>query len=272
MESVYDINGTIHNPLTITPIHKDSKVIFFASSNNVSIQNLKAIGRGSITFSKNDQNLSIEINNSFDPPFQTISFPDEVSISLQECKITDREGSDFTAFFNDSLRLNLHKLSLSLTVYGADGDLGIFVNTPVRKQDEELQFLYKQPINALDFSKYSYTNNKKQSTIDSLFVIRNFPLEKNITFVSRSQGDLQITPDPNSFTIYDFTYTENGLYIRAGKSLSRLTILEGPIKTELVPGLLAIATEHPTTILIITWLGWVMSIFFPLYSKFKSKS
>ena len=238
----------------------------------MSLQNLNTSGSGSITFSQDDQNLSIDINNSFDPPFQTISLPEEVNISLHECRITDREGSDFTALFSDYLRLNLHKLSLSVTVYGVDGDLGIFVHTQVQKQDEELRFLFEQPITALDFSKYSYTNNKKQSTIDSLFVIRNFPLEKNIRFVSRSEGDLQITSDPNTFTIYNFTNTKNGFYMRAGERLSRLTIREGPITTELVPGFLVVATEHPTTILIITWLGWVMSIFIPLYSKFKSKS
>ncbi|MGH7453466.1 MAG: hypothetical protein ACRENG_19105, partial [bacterium] len=109
-----------------------------------------------------------------------------------------------------------------------------------------------------------------QSTIDSIWVSRNFPLD-SVSFKSRDPGDLELAAEPNRFVLYDLSETAGGFKARAQGRLRSLTVGRGELKSELVPKYLSLVTQNPTVSLLITWVGWVVTVLIPLILKFKTK-
>ena len=274
IDSIYGSNKIRQfvNPLTISPDPLDGEITFISSPAKIALRKIcSSVGsRFDIHFEK--QNLTCEIISKTDPTFLTISLQDQISLSINSCTIVDGAGKDVTFMFNDTVCVKLHKLYRSLNILGANGNLTFFIKNITRITEKPIQFLLKQPIKELDFSKQNYKSiqGNKQSTIDSISIIRNFPLESK-KFISRERGDIEIEPVPNRVMLFNLSLNKNGLRALAGSKFTSLVINRGAIPTQLVPGLLAVITHHPSTILVITWLGWILSIFIPLFSKIKKK-
>ena len=274
VDSLYTTNQEIavKNPIVISAKPHGSRITFSSSSPNISNQKIFASVGSNITLGLNEYILAIDVQHSNIPPSQTISFPDLIEISVQNCNVTDGSGNNLTQLFESSVKARLHKISRSVTVLGEGGELAIRSKEAPEDSLREVQFLLKRPVTKLNFTEYSYQNHppEKMSTIDSLFVKLNYPLQSN-HFKTRGPDDLGFQAEPNSFTLFELSKKNDLLRILAGERLKSLKVYQGAITQELVPGFLSYITHHPTMVMAITWLGWILTIFIPLVSKLKSK-
>ena len=223
-----------------------------------------------LTFQKDDKELSIEIRDARVPSSATLSLGESLYISLQACKVNDANSRDLSRLFSGPVQVRLHELSRSLSIVGQDDVLAASIAMSNTVEDS-IQLMFKQSISAVDFSKTAVfpDNALRQSTLHRLAVQRNFPLE-SLEFKSRGAGDLEVHTDPDDFVLYDLSVTGTGLQARLGAKLSSLRVSQGAITTELVPGLLSFITKNTTTSIVITWLGWILTIFIPLFTKLLS--
>lgn len=255
------------NPLRFSPASRNARIVFHSNKPDISVQELFCSSGSRLTFQKSDKVLSLEIQDSSRPAYATLSFGELLSLSLQACHILDANGENLDQYFNRPIQVRLHELSRSLSVVGREEGLSLDLAMNHAAADS-LQMLFRQTISSVDFFKTIILpgNTVRQSTIDHLVVQRNFPLESQ-EFKSRSAGDLEVRSEPDDFILYDLFLTGAGLRARLGANLSSLKVSQGAISAELVPGFLSFITKNPTTSIIITWLGWILTIFIPLFTK-----
>lgn len=260
------------NPVTFSPISKNARITFHSNKPDISVQELFCSSGSRITFQRDDHGLAIEIQDSRSPSHATLSLGALLSISAQACQVSDANSQDLDQLFSSPVQARLHELSRSLSIVGRDEGLavGLAMNNAT---GDSIQMLFKQLVSSVDFFKklVSPDNTIRQSTLDRLVVQRNFPLE-SLEFKSRGAGDLEVRSDPDDFMMYDLSLAGAGLRARLGANLSSLKVSQGAITTELVPGFLSFITKNPTTSIIITWLGWILTIFIPLFTKLFSKN
>ena len=222
-------------------------------------------GSGStVSVERDEDNLHFEIQGSAQPPYQSLSFGEYVSVAVQECSVIDGEQRDLSQLFSAPTKLKLHNVSRALAIAGAGGELHSTVKRAPLDADGQAQFILEQLAENVDFTtaRYRRTGTSKRSSVDSIHVRGKFPIE-NRSFVSRAPGDLEVTPEPNRFVIYDLSESGNGLRLRAQGKLNSLKVGQEEVYEELVPGYITLITKHPTVTLLITWLGWLVTVLVP---------
>jgi hypothetical protein len=260
---------SVANPVTITPNPAGGKISFVSSSNNISLQEVMAAAGSYVRLQHHGESFMLAIQQSPATLYLTLSFDEEVGILLEACSVADGAGRDLTPLFGDTVRAKIHDVARSPRVKGRRGEIEISMK---RKTGEAAQFLLEQPVENVDFFKNVFQGNKviPQSAIDSIFVSRNFPLD-SAGFKSRDAGDLELAAEPNRFTIYDLSETASGFKTRAQGRFRSLKVGRGELRSELVPKYLSLITQNPTVSLLVTWLGWVVTVLIPLILKFKTK-
>ncbi|MCI0698366.1 CHAT domain-containing protein [candidate division KSB1 bacterium] len=261
------------NPLVIAPLSEESKIIFFASSPELSIQDFYGTPGSHVNLQRNASELSVSVRGGSEALYLKLSLPEEVVLVLQNCSVADAAGYDITHAFNDSTRVRLPIFARALSIRGANSALQVRIGKASVTAQEQAEFVHKQVVENLDFAKITYRGGQmeRQSTVDSLFVTRSFPLE-NRAFSSRGAGDLEITSVPNRFALYDLKETPQGFKMRAQARLQSLLIGRGITKEELVPGYLVFITQNPTTSLLITVLVWIISVGLPTIISLKRQN
>ena len=168
--------------------------------------------------------------------------------------------------------VKLPDISRYIKVQGSKNNLISIITKPEFETDEVTQFVIEEIVCDVEFTKDIHQNYKviKQSTIDSIFITRNFPLD-NLAFRSKGIGDLQIEAELNRFIIYDLSRIENSLRVSAQGRLKSLKVGQGALMSVMVPGYLAFITQHPVISLLITFLGWFLTISSPIIFKFVTK-
>ncbi|HEX9653919.1 MAG TPA: hypothetical protein VGA99_09415 [bacterium] len=259
------------NPLSISPISQNARLTLRSNNRDISVQELFCSPGSQVTFQKNGEELYFEIRSGQGPPYETLSLGHSVTISVRACRVTDARGRNLHELFSAPQRVGLHELSRSLSIIGQDKGLSNSIAKSAG-DEESVQLLFRQSISSVDFSRtlISQANSIQQSTLDRLSVQRNFPLD-SLEFTARNVGDLEIRPEPNQFIMYDLSATSTQLRTRLGAKLTSLKVSQGAITTELVPGFLSFMTKNPTTAIVITWLGWILTIFIPLFTKLFSR-
>ncbi len=263
----------LENTLVITPLSEEGKISFIASSPELSIQEFYAAQGSHVELQRSAEELSINVQRSSEAPYFTLSLPEEAILVLENCAVTDAAGRDLAQAFNDSMRVKLPIFSRALSINGTNGELHMRIGKDSTTLQEQTQFVHEQLVENLDFAKTTYRGGQmeRQSTVDSLFVTRSFPLE-NRAFSSRDAGDLEIVPEPNRFALYDLIETPTSFKVRAQARLQSLLVGRGLTKEELVPGYLAFITQNPTMSLLLTCLGWLLTtIILPILLSFKRK-
>ncbi|MCI0694708.1 CHAT domain-containing protein [candidate division KSB1 bacterium] len=260
------------NPVTITPDPFNSKMAFLSPVADISLQEVVAAAGGQVNLQHHGDGFNLTIQHSPETLYLTLSL-EEARLLLQACTVTDGAGRDLTPFFNDTVRVKLHEIARAPRVKGQNGELEISVKKSTMRTKERAQFLLEQPVENLDFSKnvFQGTIVLLQSTIDSIWVSRNFPLD-SVSFKARDPGDLELAAEPNRFVIYDLAETANGFKVRAQGRLHSMTVGRGDLWHELVPKYLALITQNRTLSVFITWMGWLMTVLIPFILKLKSKN
>ncbi len=261
------------NPLTISPDPGQGRVTFRSATSVLSLQNAVCDSGSEISFEREGENLYLEVKESSQAPYQTLSFGTHVEVSVQACKMVDGAQRDLTPLFSRPVKMKLHDLSRALPVAGENGELQTSLKESSAAGEEGARFIPRQLVQALAFSKDVYHHGEviNASTIDSISVKGNFPLP-SAAFASHAFGDLEVAPEPNRFMIYDLSESGNGLKVRAQGRLRSLQIGRGALRSELVPKYLAVITENPRTSVVITAMGWIMTVLVPLILQFKSRN
>jgi len=259
------------SPITFTPEPLNGRITFLSEAAHISLQELVCADSSRMSLQHRDRNLHLTIQQSPEAPYARLSFEEEVDVLVQACRVMDVSGRDLSQLFNDTVRVKLHDIYRSLRVQGQNGKLKI--NARRETNADTVQFLVQQPVFDLDFTKQLFqgTRTIPQPTIDSIAVSRNFPLTN---FVQKSPmgSNIELTPEPNRFLIYDLLAIAHGFKVRAQGRFTSMTIGRGDLQEDLVPGYLSFITEHQTASLMMTWLGWVLTVLIPLILKFKTKS
>lgn len=266
-------NRPFDNPVTIAPDPFNGRITFLSAAANISLQEVVAAAGSHVSLQHHHESFNLAVQQSPETLYLKLSFGEDVKILLQACTVVDGAGRDLTLLFGDTVAAKIHEVGRSPRVRGHNGELEISIKREANKTGERAQFLLEQPMESLDFFKNVFQGNKVllQSTIDSIFVSRNFPLD-SVIFKSRDPGDLELTAEPNRFVIYDLSETVHGFEVRAQGRLRSLTIGRGELKMELVPKYLSLITQNRTVSLLITWMAWVITVLIPLILKFKTKS
>lgn len=261
-------NYTFQNPITITPNSINGRVTFRSSAPNLSLQDVLSDSGSIVSMQLNDEEFIIEIQKSKSDPSQVLSLGEQVDITVQQCYVTDDLKHDLTRQFNLAIPVRLQDISRSVQIQGQNGNLLSIIEDTSMTSKEPTQFIREEMVENLKFTKAIYQNFRaiEQSTVDSLVVTRNFPLD-NMTFKSKGTGDLQIEAAPNRFLIYELSRVGNSLRVNAQGRLKSLKVGQGALMSEMVPGYLAFITHHPTTSILITILGWLITIFGPIILK-----
>ncbi len=261
------------NPLTISPEPEQGRATFRSATSALSLQDAVCDSGSKISFEREGENLYLEVKESSQAPYQTLSFGAHVEVSTQACKVVDGAQRDLTPLFSRPVKIKLHELSRALRVAGENGELQMSLKESPAAGQEGARFIPRQLVQALDFSKDVYHHSEviSASTIDSISVKGNFPLP-SAAFASRAFGDLEVAPEPNRFMVYDLSESGKGLKVRAQGRLRSLQIGHGALRSELVPKYLAVITENPKTSVMITSIGWIMTVLVPLILQFKSRN
>lgn len=251
------------NPLKVSPEPLTGRVTFSSQNLDISLQEMISDPASKVSLRLEDKNLYLEIRESSNVPYQTMSLGEYVNIAVQECTVKDGANNDFTWLFKSPVRIRVHDLSRSLQVRGGDGYLSSFI-----KAETGALFFLEQFVHDLDFNKNVFQGFRtiKQPTVDSVFVKRNFPLE-NVAFRSSAPGELDVSAEPNRFLIYDLSSIGNSLRVTAQGRLKSLKIGRAALMNEMIPGYLSVITQYPITSVIITWFGWFLTILSSLILK-----
>ena len=270
-EQTTSINN-FKNPITITPKSPEGRVIFSSSHPDISLQEIIADSGSNIMLHLDDENLIFEIRNSSTILYQAMSVGEHLDIFVQDCIVTDALANDLTQKFNSSIEVKLLDISRYIKVPGNNNNLISIVKKPEFEADEVTQFVIEEIVCDVEFTKDIHQNFKmiKQSTIDSIFITRNFPLI-NLAFRSKGIGDLQIEAEPNRFLIYDLSRIDNSLRVSAQGRLKSIKVGQGALMSEMVPGYLAFITQHPVFSVFITFLAWFLTIISPIIFKYVTK-
>jgi hypothetical protein len=260
------------NPLTISADPEQGKVTFLSTTSAFSLQDVICDSGSKISFTRDGESLYLEVKESSQAPRQTLSFGARVEVSIQACKVIDGAQRELTPIFSRPVKMKLHDLSRALTVAGKNGELQTSIKEAPADGEDGALFIPRQLVQALAFSKNVYHHGEiiSASTIDSISVKRNFPLP-SAAFASRELGNLEVTAEPNRFMIYDLSESGEGLRVRAQGRLRSLQIGRGALRSELVPKYLAVITENPAISVMITSIGWIMTVIVPLILQFKSR-
>jgi hypothetical protein len=264
--------AAFNNPLTISAEPGEGRMTFLSTVSAFSLQDAVCDSGSKISFVREGKSLYLEVKTSSQAPRQTLSFGAHVEVSVQACKVVDGAQRELTPMFSRPVKMKLHDLSRALTVAGENGELQTSIKEAPAEGEDGALFIPRQLVQALAFSKnvYHYGEMIGVSTIDSISVKRNFPLP-SAAFASRDFGDLEVAPEPNRFMIYDLSESGEGLKVRAQGRLRSLQIGRGALRSELVPKYFAVITENPMTSVMITSLGWIMTVIVPLILQFKSR-
>ncbi|MFQ5823327.1 MAG: CHAT domain-containing protein [bacterium] len=260
------------NPLIITPDPLNGRVTFNSKSADISLQEIICDSASIVSFHLDDEDLFIEIQESSNDPYLSMSFGDYTNIAVQACTVRDGANNDFTQLFRNPVTVRLHDFSRSLNLQGEKGNLITIIAKAKAETEEPTQFILEERVSNLDFSKNIFQNFKtiRQSTVDSIFVKRNFPLD-NPVFLSSGAGELEVIADPNKFIIFDLSQTDNLLKLTAQGRLKSLKIGRGALMSEMVPGYLSLITRHPITLVLITWIGWLLIVLRPFVLRIYKK-
>ncbi len=260
-------NRLFQNSLTFTPKPLNSRVTFISHSSDISLQDVICDSASRISIEQEEGNVVLEVNESSSAPYQKLSFGEHLTISIQECTVTDSSNSDFTALFSDAVTLRLNDFSRSLNLYGDYGNLYASIQVTESESAEPTQFILEELVNNLEFAKtIDIEKNIHQSTIDSIFIKRSFPFD-HIARRSEVPGDLEVKAEPNRFIIYELLRNTHSLKVTAQGRPKSFRIGRGELMPEMVPSYLSLITQHPLTSLLITWLGWLLAILSPLIPK-----
>jgi hypothetical protein len=261
-------NYTLHNPITIMPNSINGRVTFQSSAPDMSLQEVISDSGSIVSLQLNDENIVFEIQKSTTNPFELLSLGEYVTIFAQECTVTDELKHDLTQQFFIATPAKLQDISRSIHIQGQNGALVTIIDDTTEASEEPMQFILEELVENLKFTKAIHQNFRtiEQSTIDSVVITRNFPLN-DMTFKSKGTGDLQIETAPNRFLIYDFSRIDNSLRVKARGRLKNFKVGQGSLMREMVPGYLAFITHHPTTSLLITVVGWLITILGPIILK-----
>lgn len=267
-KSIHDFK----NPITITPKSPEGRVTFSSSDPDISLQEIISDSGSNVMLQLYDEDLIFEIRNSSTILYQAMSFGEHLDIFVQDCIVTDALDNDLTQQFNSSIDVKLPDISRYIKVQGSKNNLISIITKPEFEADEVTQFVIEEIVCDVEFTKDIHQNYKviKQSTIDSIFITRNFPLD-NLAFRSKGIGDLQIEAELNRFIIYDLSRIENSLRVNAQGRLKSLKVGQGALMSVMVPGYLAFIAQHPTISLLITFLVWFLTIISPIIFKFVTK-
>jgi len=249
-----NVKPLFESPITFTPDSLNGRITFLSTAPDISLQEMTCASSSRMSLQHHDTNLSLTIQQSPETPYVKLSFEEEVNVFVQACTVIDAAGRDLSQLFTDTVRVRLQDIYRSLRVQGKNGELKINANRVANA--DTVQFLVQQPVFDLDFTKQLFqgTRTIPKPTIDSIFVSRNFPLT-NFIGKSQSGGELELTPEPNRFLIYDLLAIAHGFEVRAQGRFTSMTIGRGNLKEDLVPGYLSFITENQTASLMLTWLG-----------------
>jgi hypothetical protein len=270
---VLNKNQGFNNSLKISPDPSENgRVTFCSPLSALSIQEVISDSGSTISLQRDGESLYFEIEKSSQNPSQRLSFGEYVQLSVEGCTVIDGAGRNLNDIFSNSVRLKLHRVSRSLIIRGDNGQIYTTIARDQSGSSDRAQFIMEQRIQNLDFTKEVYQPAKifKRSTIDSIFVKRNFPLD-SLSFKSHDPGDLELAPEPNQFIIYNLSEFENALRVRAQGRFTSMKIGQGVMRRELVPTYFSLIAKHPTTSLVITWLGWVLTVLVPLIMNVMAK-
>jgi len=261
------------NPLRIIPEPGEGKITFRAINHEFSLQEAVCDSGSQIGFERRGDRLNIEVKKSCAPPYQKFSFDSRLEIFAQSCRVVDGAQRDLTSRFGGPVRVKLHDMSRALTIAGVNGALQTSLIKPAPAAAEPTQFVAQRHVRNLAFAQTIYQNGEftDVSTVDSLAVKSSFPLT-SAAFSSRRDGRPDLVPEPNHFLIYELIETEAGLQVRAQGRLRSLKIVRGLEKRELVPKYVNAITENPTTSVLITWMGWIITVAVPLVLHFKTRN
>lgn len=261
------------NPLRIIPEPGEGKITFRAIDTELSLQEAVCDSGSQIGFERRGDRLNIEVKKSCAPPYQKFSFDARLEISVQDCRVVDAAGRDLTSRFGWPVRVKLHDMSRALTIAGVNGALQSSLIKSLPAGAEQMQFVVQRHVRNLAFAQTVYQNGEftEVSTVDSLAVKSGFPVT-DAAFSSRRDGKPDIVPEPNHFLIDELLETAAGLQVRAQGRLRSLKIVRGLERRELVPKYLNAITENPTTSVLITWMGWIITVVVPLVLHFKTRN
>jgi len=267
IDSIYALNKSqaFKNPLTISPdSSKNSGIIFSSPSSDISVQEVIGEAGGEISLQRDEESLYFEIRRGGRNCHQTLSFDNYVYVSIEGCAVNDGTGQKLDRLFSTLVRLKLHKVSRSLTIQGEKEEINTSIKRDQAAVNDRAQFILEQRVQNLDFAKaiYRHSGFVKSSTIDSIFVKRSFPFESQ-PFKPHDSGDLELTPIPNEFMLYNLSEFGNAFKVRAQGRFTSMKIGHGELKLELVPSYFSWIAKHPTTSLVIACLGWIMSVLVP---------
>lgn len=252
----------VANPLLVSPESLYGKVTFYSLASSISLQEVVCDSGSRINLQTHGQDLSLEIRRSHQSPYLILSFGESVGVSVQSCTVTDKSGRDCTQLFSNQALIRIHEMSRSLSIQGKNGELLTRIEMAKAKDEEQTRFIREQlDAQNLDFSKtiYGATRNIGESTIDSIFVKRNFPLE-NKNFVSERPGDLELIAKPERFVIYELSKFRNSLKVRAQGRFESLEIGQGGIQDKLVPSYVKYMMQHQSIAVAITWMVGLITL------------
>jgi len=268
-------NRPLQNSLTFTPNSLNCSVSFISHSPDISLQDVICDSASKISIEQNEEILSLEVHESSTAPYQQLSFGEYITIAVQECTVTDSANIDFTAFFTDSATLRLDDFARSFNLFGEEGKLYMTLDMSESENEEPTQFVLQEPVQNLEFDKtIDLVRDIRQSTIDSIFIKRNFQFD-DITRRSERPGDLEIKAEPNRFLVLDLVQDKNSLVVTAQGRPKSLKIGRGELMEEMVPSYLIYLsriTENRLLSIFITGMGWLLTILVPLIFKHSKKN
>lgn len=264
-------NTPIQNSLIFSPKPLNSRVTFTSRTPDISLLDVICDSASKISIEQDEEVLALKVNESSSAPYQQLSFGEYLTIAIQECSVRDGANTDFTGLFTDPVTLQLDDFDRSLNLFGENGNLYMTLEMS-ESENEPTQFVLQEPVYNLEFNKIiDLERNIRQSTLDSIFIKRSFPFD-DITRRSKKPGDLEIKAEPNRFLIFDLVKDKNSLVVTAQGKPKSLRIGRGELMAETVPGSLSFITQNPTTSVLITWIGWLLTILAPpMFDFFKKR-
>ncbi len=264
-------NTPLKNSLTFLPNPLNSRVTFLSDVPDISLLDVLCDSASKISIEQDEKTLALNVNESSAAPYQQLSFGEYVTIAIQECSVRDSANTDFTGLFTDPVTLQLDDFDRSLNLFGNRGTLYTILEIN-ESENEPTQFVLQEPVHNLEFDKIiDLERDIRQSTIDSIFIKRSFPFD-DIIRRSERPGDLEIKSEPNRFLILDLVKDNNSLVVTAQGKPKSLRIGRGELMAETVPGSLSFITQHPNTSVLITWIGWLLTILAPpMFDSFKKR-
>jgi len=254
--------------VTIIPISADQSFMSISADSEFSLQDI-SIGTGanaSLSF-QNRTLRFISDGNAKRDPFVRLSIPSRIYLEIEKCTLQTETNAVIPVAANGptTLLVSLRKISCSPRIYGEGPHLDMYATMDPTEMNAGIRFLNHQDIDSVSFSGM----NGNQHVIRSVQLIRESPHDSS-KFLD-SGGDLRIGGNSMKLHAFELSLKSSEFFLAAVGKFSSLIVQQDGVPEEFVPTLLSRLTSNQLTGLIVTWLGWVVSIFIPFISKFKAQ-